>query len=243
MKNRLITALILCTLSLSVTAENLAMNLAATDRDPSDIARDPGRRPAEVLNFLGVEPGMTVLDVIAASGYYTEVLSIAVGSEGKVFAQNPLFVLKYRDGAYDKALAQRLANNRLSNVTRIDGDINSLDIEPESVDLAITALNFHDIYNREGKEAAVNFSMAVMKLLKSGGVFGVIDHQGAKDADNANLHRMQSALAIETLESAGYQIQAISDVLRNPDDDLSQMVFAPDIRGRTDRFLIKAVKP
>ena len=243
MKNQLITIVIVFTLSLSAVADDLTRSLAAADRDPTDKARDAGRKPADVLNFLGVEPGMRALDVIAASGYYTEVLSIAVGSEGRVFAQNPLFVLKFRDGANDKALSQRLANNRLSNVRRIDGDINALGIERGSVDLAITALNFHDIYNREGKEAAVNFSKAVMNLLKPGGVFGVIDHEGSEDANNADLHRMQSALAIDALESAGYQIQATSDLLRNPNDDLSQMVFAPEIRGWTDRFLIKAVKP
>ena len=243
MKNQLITSLILFTLSLSAAADDLAGSLAAADRDLADKARDAGRNPAGVLSFLGIEPGMTALDVIAAGGYYTEVLSIAVGSEGRVFAQNPLFILKFRDGANDKALSQRLAANRLPNVIRMDGDINALGIEPGSVDLAITALNFHDVYNRDGKEAAVAFSQAVMALLKPGGIFGVIDHEGAEAADNASLHRMQSSLTIDALDSAGYRIEAISDLLRNPDDDLSQMVFAPEIRGRTDRFLIKAVKP
>ena len=186
---------------------------------------------------------MTALDVIAASGYYTEILSIAVGPNGRVIAQNPLFVLKFRDGVNDKALSQRLANNRLSNVIRMDGDIEKLDVNPGSVDLAITALNFHDIYNRGGKDAAIDFSKAVMVLLKPGGVFGVIDHKGANSADNASLHRMPLALAIEALESAGYLIEATSDVLRNPNDDMTKMVFSPEIRGKTDRFLIKAIKP
>ena len=243
MKLLLFKSLTLLILSLPILAEDLANSLGAVDRDPADKARDAGRKPAAVLDFLGLEPGMTALDVIAASGYYTEILSIAVGPNGRVIAQNPLFVLKFRDGANDKALSQRLANNRLSNVIRMDGDIKKLDVNPGSVDLAITALNFHDIYNRGGKDAAIDFSKAVMVLLKPGGVFGVIDHEGANSADNASLHRMPLALAIEALESAGYLIEATSDVLRNPNDDMTKMVFSPEIRGKTDRFLIKAIKP
>ena len=239
--------LVLFSLSSSVFAGGISGPLydalTHSDRDPSDKARDVDRLPHKVVAFLDVEPGMTAIDLIAAGGYYTEVLSIAVGPEGRVLAQNPLFVLKFREGANDKALTKRLADNRLPNVVRLDGQIEELDIKPGSVDVAITALNFHDIYNRDGHDAAVAFSKQVFGLLKSGGVFGVVDHEGAAGADNAKLHRMQSSLAVSALEDAGFTIAAISSLLRNDEDDLSSMVFAPEIRGKTDRFLIKAVKP
>ena len=108
-------------------------------RSTEDKARDGGRKPAEVITFLGVEPGMTVIDVIAASGYYTEVLSRAVGPLGKVYAQNPAAVLKFREGANDKALNHRLADNRLPNVIRWDREATALGIAPGSIDLAMTA--------------------------------------------------------------------------------------------------------
>ena len=83
----------------------LTARLASSERPETDRARDAGRRPAEVVSFLGVKPGMTVIDLVAAGGYYTEVMSLAVGPEGKVYAQNSAFVLKLRDGANEKAIS------------------------------------------------------------------------------------------------------------------------------------------
>ena len=93
------------------------------------------------------------MDLIAGGGYYTEVLSIAVGPTGTVHAQNPKAVLAFRDGANDKALTARLADNRLANVKRLDRAIPDMEITPGSLDAVITALNFYDVYNRGGVEA------------------------------------------------------------------------------------------
>jgi predicted methyltransferase len=232
--------------SLSVNAAtktSLVLSLMDESRSTEDKARDGGRKPAEVMAFLGVEEGMTVIDVIAAGGYYTEVLSRTVGRRGKVYAQNPAGVLKFRDGANDKALTTRLADNRLPNVIRWDRETTELGIAPDSIDFALTALNFHDMYNSSGKDAAVGFSKLIFDVLKPGAVFGVIDHEGAAAADNQALHRIQGGLALEALLEAGFSIESTSDTLRNPEDDLSKMVFDASIRGKTDRFLIKAVKP
>ena len=68
--------------------------LASEYRAEADRARDAGRKPADVVEFLGIDPGMRVMDVIAAGGYYTEVLSLAVGPDGEVVAQNPPGVLQ-----------------------------------------------------------------------------------------------------------------------------------------------------
>ena len=216
--------------------------LAASDRSEADRARDAGRRPARVLEILGVGPGMQVMDVIAAGGWYTEVLSHAVGPEGKVYAQNPPAVLRFRDGANDKALTARLADGRLANVQRLDMEIQDVSVAPGSLDAAITALNLHDIYNRN-PEGAVGFLKNIRRLLKPGGVFGVIDHIGSPGANNAELHRMEKSAAIELLEAAGFEIVEDSDLLANPEDDHAKAVFAPGIRGKTDRFLIKAINP
>ncbi len=215
--------------------------IAAADRSASDRARDGGRKPSEVLAFVGVAPGMTVLDLIAAGGWYTEVLAAAVGANGRVYAQNPAVVLQFNDGANDKALTARLADDRLANVMRLDAEINALDIAPESVDVVFTALNFHDIYNRDPAQAA-GVAQVVRAVLKPGGVFAVIDHDGNPDADNAKLHRMRKADAVAVLEAAGFVVES-SDVLANPADDRTQFVFAQGLRGQTDRFLLKAVKP
>jgi predicted methyltransferase len=222
---------------------SLANRLASGDRLESDKQRDSGRKPADVIAFLGVEPGMRVVDLIAAGGYYTEVLAVAVGPDGSVYAQNPPRVLKFRDGANDKAMTERLAGDRLSNVQRLDRDLGEVDLAAGSVDFAITALNFHDIYNGNGKPAAADFLQRVLELLKPGGVFGLIDHSGAAGNDNADLHRIEETLVLEAVQQAGFELVATSELLRNPDDDRSAQVFDPTIRGKTDRFLLKLRKP
>ena len=212
-------------------------------RSEEDKARDPGRKPADIVAFLGVEKGMTVLDLIAAGGWYTEVLSVAVGPEGRVYSQNTDFVLKIRDGANDKALTARLANGRLANVQRVDSELADLPIADGSVDVAITALNLHDIYNSDGGEpATLGFLAVAHRKLKPGGVLGIIDHVGVAGQDNAKLHRMQKQQALDVIAKSGFTVVAETDVLANPADDHTQNVFAPDIRGRTDRFALKLRK-
>ena len=131
--------------------------LARESRAAEDRARDSGRKPADVIAFLGIEPGMTVVDLIAAGGYYTEVLSYAVGPEGKVYAQNNAFVLQMRDGINDRTMTARLRGKRLPNVERLDREMTELGLTEGSIDAAVTALNFHDIYNGRGPEAAAAF--------------------------------------------------------------------------------------
>ena len=220
----------------------LEMALASESRSERDRARDAGRKPAQVIEFLGVGSGMTVVDMYAASGFYTEVLSLAVGSEGKVYAQNPARMLQFRDGANEKAISARLAGGRLANVERLNKELTGLGLEENSIDAAITALNFHDIYNGAGPDAALGSAKIIYSILKPNGVFGVIDHQGNGDNDNASLHRIEVGLAVETLEKAGFKIQK-SDLLSNPDDTRDKSVFDPSIRGKTDRFLLLARKP
>jgi predicted methyltransferase len=221
----------------------LAEALAAEGRSAEDRERDAGSRPAEVIAFLGITPGMQVIDVIAAGGYYTEVLSLAVGPGGKVYAQNPDVVLKFRDGANDRALTARLAGGRLQNVVRLDREIGDTGITPGSLDAAITSMNFHDVYNGRGPEAAVAFLVAVRDLLKPGGVLGVIDHAGNAGADNEALHRIEVSLVEATATAAGFEIDAKSDLLRNPGDDHTRNVFDEGVRGNTDRFLLRLVAP
>ncbi|MBW2280718.1 MAG: class I SAM-dependent methyltransferase [Deltaproteobacteria bacterium] len=220
---------------------DLASALASPARAETDRARDAGRRPAEVVAFLGIEPGMTVMDVIAAGGYYTEVLSLAVGPKGRVYAQNPPIVLQFRDGANDKAMTGRLAKARLPNVVRLDQPLAEIELGDNSLDAAITALNFHDVYNRDS-EAVAALLASLRRLLRPGGVLGLIDHVGAAGADNKKLHRIPPADAIAAAKSAGFTVEE-TDLLRNPEDDGSRSVFDPAIRGKTDRFLLRLRSP
>jgi predicted methyltransferase len=225
------------------TTSDLSAALANPTRSQTDRDRDADRKPAELMAFFGVERGMTVIDVVAAGGYLTDVLSTAVGPTGKVYSQNPPAFLKFNNGAYDKALATRLADNRLPNVVRVDADLPaSSQIPAGSVDFAITALNLHDIYNRDAA-AGQKFLKDVFTTLKPGGVFGVIDHAGNAGAENTKLHRMQKSDAIAAAKAAGFMVEAESNLLAHPADDHTKGPFDPALRGKTDQFILKLRKP
>ena len=238
----LATLLSIALVTVGASHADLTERLASADRNEADEARDAGRKPAGVIEFLRIGPGETVMDVIAAGGYYTEVLSIAVGNEGKVYAQNPAAVLKFRDGANDKAMTARLAGGRLPNVERLDVELADLTIANGSLDAAFTGLNFHDVYNGRGEDAALSFLLGIYAKLKPGGVLGIIDHHGDAAQDNAKLHRIEKQLVLAVIAKTPFKLDAESDLLKNPDDDHTQNVFTPGLRGHTDRFVLRLTK-
>lgn len=221
----------------------LAAALASADRPAEDKARDADRKPAELMQFFGVKPGMTAVDIIALGGYVTEVLSVAVGPKGKVYAQNPPVALQLRDGMYAKQITERLANNRLPNVVRVDADLPaSSQIPLGSVDVAITAMNYHDVRNRNPDDG-VTFLKGIYAMLKPGGVLGVTDHVGNDGANNAQLHRIPKHFLIDDAKTAGFVVDAESDILAHAADDHTKMVFDPTLRGKTDQFVVRLRRP
>jgi predicted methyltransferase len=225
-----------------VMAPDLA-TLLADNRSAEDRARDAGRKPAAVIAATGIEPGMNVLEIIAGGGWYTEVLSIAVGPDGHVTAHNTPGALQFRDGANETAISARLADGRMPNVTRLNIDTHEISGEDGKYDAAFTALNLHDLYNRGGEEGAVASLAAVYVTLKPGGFFVIIDHEGLAEYDNAELHRMLKADAVRVAEAAGFVLDTDSDVLQNDADDMSIHMRDDSIRGMTNRFVLKFRKP
>jgi predicted methyltransferase len=224
-------------------AASLAAALASADRPAEDKARDADRKPAELVQFFGVKPGMTTVDIIALGGYVTEVLSVAVGPNGKVYAQNPPIALQLRDGMYAKQITDRLANDRLKNVVRVDADLPaSAQIAPGSVDVAITAMNYHDVRNRNPDDG-VAFLRGIYSMLKPGGVLGVTDHVGNDGANNAQLHRIPKHFLLEDAQAAGFVVDGESDILAHTADDHTKMVFDPTLRGKTDQFVVRLRRP
>ena len=209
--------------------------LSAAERSAEDRERDAARQPRQVLEFLGIEAGMLVLDVAAGAGWYTEVLSATVGDDGHVISQNS-FTYGPRNAATVAARAERLGN-----ITMLFAAYGNFGLDAE-VDAALTGLNLHDFQNRSAEEAQV-FLSGIFMALKPGGVFGVIDHEGSAGLDNASLHRIELATAKEAIRNAGFVVEASSDVLHNPRDDHTLKYDDESLGRNTDRFLIRARKP
>lgn len=205
--------------------------MANPDRPAEDKERDASRKAPAVLDFMGVEPGMTVLDINASAGWYTEVLSYAVGANGKVYMQNR------PGGRSAEAAATRAA--RLNNVDAWDGDVSA--IPAGTVDFALTALNFHDFHN-SNPAAAQELLSATMGTLKQGGILGIIDHEGTPGADNQSLHRIAFDEAVKAVLQSGFVLVGASDVLDNESDDHSVGPFDPSLGRNTDRLVLKFIK-
>jgi len=235
-------------LSLSGQAQDsdaLRRALSGPDRDVGDYVRDAVRKPVEVLEFLGIGPGMTVLDVYAAGGYYTFILARAVGPEGTVYAQNTPRGLNFEEDRQDitqgEALENKIRRGNLNNVVHLVQPLDEIDLAPESLDAVIVAQVLHDYYN-PNPERALAMLQQLHGLLKPGGVVGVMDHVGLAGNDNRELHRMPLQDAIAVAEAAGFRVET-SDLLRNPRDIHARSIFDPRLNRNTDRFLLKLTKP
>jgi len=220
---------------------HLAAAVAHPDRPPKDRERDADRSPGKVLEFAGVAPGMTVIDLMAGTGYYSELVAHAVGPEGKVLVQNSPWVL---ERFAEKPLAERLAKGSLRHAKRLDVELDKMQLAPGSVDVALMVLFYHDTYWMKVDRPAMN--QRIFEGLKPGGVYIVIDHHaaaGAGDSVVQSLHRGDAEQIKGEVLAAGFELEAESDLLRRPEDDRTRNVFDPELRGKTDRFIFKFRRP
>jgi predicted methyltransferase len=227
-------------------AERIKQQLKSPGRDQFDVAKDPGRKPFEVVQFFGVKEGMSVLDMYTGAGYNTEIFSAAVGPKGLVYAQNYHHVLQLIDGARHKAMLARLENNRLPNVRYLVVNPEDMPFE-NSIDVVYWGFNIHDIYNSDkayiGEAGVQTYLLGMYRALKPGGVLGISDHVGVAGYDNVKFHRIELRIIKEMLLKAGFIIEATSDLLANPNDDHSTSIYADGLRYKTDRILVRARKP
>ena len=222
---------------------NITAALADPARPATDTARDAARHPGEILALAGVKPGGKVVDFIIGGGYFTRILSPAVGPTGKVYAYQPAEFIAYKASYGDdlKAVA-----GAYKNVTPLNGSLGALDL-PDGLDLVITVQNYHDLYLKQSPAGtAAKIDAEIFKSLKPGGVFLIIDHYAADGSGTTaadSLHRIDIAAVKQEVEGVGFKLAAESPLLRNPADPRTQIVFDPAIRGKTDQFILKFVKP
>lgn len=223
------------------------MAVSSEARPDSDRARDAGRKPAEILEFMGIQPGMTVLDMFTGGGYYAEIIASVVGEQGKVIAHSNQAYL----GFVGEAFEERFGSGRLTNVEVLMAENNELSLEADTFDAVMLVLSFHDLYHSdpEGGWPKIDgpaFLAELKKGLKPGGVLAIIDHYAAAGSSSDTgdtVHRIDPAIVLADMEAAGFVCEETSDILRNPDDDYSKIVFAEGIRGKTDRFVMRFRNP
>ncbi len=217
----------------------------APDRDPADRALDESRRPEELLVFFGIRPGMRVAELGAAGGYTTELLSRAVGPDGRVWGQNSRFIL---DRFAEKPWSERLAKPVMRNVVRVDRPFDDpLPADAHDLDAVLIVLFYHDTVWMGVDRAAMN--AAVWRALRPGGVYGIVDHSGRAGTGTTEaqtLHRIEEAVVRREVEGAGFQLAREADFLRNPSDPRDwndSPRAAGDRRGKSDRFVLAFTKP
>jgi predicted methyltransferase len=222
--------------------------IASADRPAADREQDARRKPQQVLEFAGIAPGMHVIDLFSAGGYYTELLARTVGAKGQVIAYNNPPYAKFAE----KGIATRYAGDRLSNVRQVTATIEDLALMPASLDAAIFIMSYHDLYWRpaDGSWPPTDAMQLLGKLhaaLRPGGVVVVQDHVANAGGDPAKvvdeLHRIDPARVKDDFAKAGFEFDGSSDVLAHPEDDHRKLVFDEAIRGRTDQFLFRFRKP
>lgn len=229
------------------TAPDFALAVTAPGRDETDVALDESRSPAEILVFMGLETGDTVLDIFAGGGYYSEILGRAVGPDGSVVAVNPP---QFTTSDQSKAKWASVTA-RQPNVTMVPSQLPDYRPAANSIDFAMLHLIYHDFYWQSEKFKFDKMDPAVVLAnlyagMKPGGVVAVIDHVGSPGDTRAvveKTHRIDPATARSDFLKAGFVLDGESDMFANPDDDLEKNVFDPAVRGKTNRFVMRFRKP
>jgi len=208
-------------------------------RPAADTELDADRKPAAMMEFANVKPGMKVGELIPGGGYMTRVFSKAVGPTGKIYllnaAPNP-----ERTPGFMKVLED---TSTYPNLTYVVTDFLTFKV-PEKLDLVWTSQNYHDMHN-PGRNLDINAAnRAVYDALKPGGIYIVLDHSAADGVEfDAKLHRIDPAKVKAEVLAAGFEFVGESNVLRNPADPRNVVVFDPSIRHKTDQFIYKFRKP
>ena len=226
---------------------SIASAVAATSRSPDNVKLDSGRKPAQVLQFLGLRAGMNVLDLFGANAYWAEITSPVVGPKGHVTVWNPTqFLSDKRKQSFEAFMASH------PNVSIVTSAFESPDLPKNYADLVILNDNYHDTYwqNEKLKVPKMDpdvFLKAVYASMRPGAVIGVIDHVANANSDTRatvdKYHRIDPNVVKADFKRAGFVLVGSSDILRNAADAHDLEVHDPKIIGETDRFIFKFKKP
>jgi len=250
MRALILAALLVTAVPAAAWAEpaDVAASVAATaSRTEANVKLDEGRKPAELLSFLGLEKGARVLDMFGANQYWAEIIAPAVGPNGFVVVWQPNQFLNDKRKATFAEFA-----GRQKNVLLINSPFEQPSIGTNAYDFILMNLDYHDVYweSAERKISRMEPDIWLQRLYaaaKPGAIVGIIDHIATPGGDTRavveKVHRIDPAVVKADFLRAGFVVEGESDLLKNPADDHSLNVFDDKIRGRTDRFVYKFRKP
>ena len=203
---------------------------------------------SELILFARVDAGATVVDVYPGDGDWTRLFSNIVGPEGRVLSFVPTEIVHIKIDSVDRmrTLAEEPGQE---NVEVVSADLVAMPVAVQSADVVWLHLFYHDLHTaliQVNGATAAEFNRAVYRRLKPGGSYVIVDHAaaaGAGTSDTQSLHRIDPASVRQEVEAAGFVLDAESTVLMSKDDAHSSKVFDPAIKGKTDRFAYRFVKP
>lgn len=246
---RLVIALLLFTAAYGAHAAGeidakVESALAAESRPQADRDRDRNRRPLQTLKFFGLEDDMRVLELLPGGGWYTRVLAPVLADNGKLYValgtgRTAERVLS-QPGFEKVEVLDTTDNLRRNNEKRIY-EVDDFEFGVSELDMVVT---FRNIHNFDAASRA-RINTRVFKSLKSGGLYGVIDHtrRHMEPANYENRRRIDPVLVIKEMLDLGFEFVDFSDLHYRADDELEYEVGRRSVSGNTDRFTLLFRKP
>ncbi|WP_428333385.1 class I SAM-dependent methyltransferase [Novosphingobium sp.] len=203
---------------------------------------------SDLIQFATITAGDTVIDVYPGSGDWTRIFSGVVGPEGRVYSFVPAEVAHFKNDPVGlmRTLAQEPGRE---NVAAVSADVVAVAQVTTAADVVWMHLFYHDLHTPliQAKGATADtFNRAVFASLKPGGRYIIIDHaaaSGSGTSDTTSLHRIDRVSVVKEVQAAGFVLDGQSAMLANADDTHATKVFDPAIKGNTDRFAYRFIKP
>jgi predicted methyltransferase len=215
-------------------------------RPLEQVKLDASRRPAQLLAFANLRAGDNIADFMPGNGYFTRIMSGVVGSKGHVYAYLPEEQLANCPPSEVAGTRVLEHDSAYANITVISGPAAKFGAA-RKLDLIWTAQNYHDLHDSfMGPADVAALNKTFFNALRPGGVYLVVDHVAAPGSglrDTESLHRIDPLQLRKEVTAAGFVFEGESDALRNPDDDHTESVFDPRVRGHTDQLVYKFRRP